>query len=167
MSHVPIARWIVAAVVLYPISALCEAIDLDLKGALDRAHRMAPDAIAARGRVAESNALVIGASLPFANNPEVEIGAGPRLIADRPIDVDARIEQNLEPWRRGSRRGVARTAVDHAQASAAAALRELDLEVSVAFVEVVFSDREFGLWGKRARFIAGATEISRSVEQTC
>jgi cobalt-zinc-cadmium efflux system outer membrane protein len=140
MSHVPIARWIVAAVVLYPISAVCEPIDLDLKGALDRAHRMAPDAIAARGRVAESNARVIGASLPFADNPEVEIGAGPRLIADRAIDVDARIEQNLEPWRRGPRRGVARTEVDHAQASAAAALRELDLEVSVAFVEVVFSE---------------------------
>ena len=141
MSHVPIAWLIAAALVFRSIPAVSEPIDLDLKGALERAHRMAPEAIASRGRVAEADALVIGASLPFTSNPEIEIGAGPRLIADRPIDVDARIEQNLEPWRRAARRRVARAEVLHAQASAAAELRELDLEVSAAFVEVLFSER--------------------------
>jgi hypothetical protein len=107
MSHVPIARLIAAALVLRSIPAVSEPIDLDLKGALERAHRMAPEAIASRGRVTEADARVIGASLPFTSNPEIEIGAGPRLIADRPIDVDARIEQNLEPWHRAARRNVA------------------------------------------------------------
>jgi len=141
MLHVPIARWIVAALVLRWVPAVAEPIDLDLSAALERARRVAPEAIAARGRVAEADALVIGASLPFTSNPEVELGAGPRLIADRPIDVDARIEQNLEPWRRAARRSLARAEVDHAKALAAAGLRELDLEVSTAFVEVVFSER--------------------------
>jgi cobalt-zinc-cadmium efflux system outer membrane protein len=141
MSHVLIARSITAALVLYSVPAVAEPIDLDLQGALDRAHRMAPEAIAARGRIAEAGALAISADLPFANNPEIELGAGPRLITGRPVDVDARIEQNLEPWRRGPRRGVARAELDRAQASAAAALRELDLEVSTAFVELVFTER--------------------------
>jgi outer membrane protein, heavy metal efflux system len=141
MSYVPIARWITAALVLHSLPAASEAIDLDLNGALDRAHRMAPDAIAARGRVAEAEAAVLGADLPFTTNPQLELGAGPRLIADRPIDVDARIEQDLEPWRRAPRRRVARADVGHARASVAAALRELDREVGGAFVEVVFADR--------------------------
>jgi len=141
MSHVLIARLTVAALVLHSLPAASESIDLDLPAALDRAHRLAPDAIAARGRVSEAEALAIPADLPFTTNPAIEAGAGPRLISDRPIDVDARIEQDLEPWRRAPRRRVARAEADHARASARAALRELDLEVSAAFVEVVFSDR--------------------------
>src|SRR5512143_740441 len=99
MSHVLIARLTVAALVLHSLPAASESIEIDLPGALDRAHRMTPDAIAARGRVAEAAALAVRADLPFATNPEIEAGAGPRLISGRPIDVDARIEQDLEPWR--------------------------------------------------------------------
>ena len=141
MSHVPIARLTVAALVLHSIPAASEPIDLDLKGALDRAHRLAPDAIAARGQLAQARATVIGADLPFTTNPEIDVGAGPRLTADPPIDVEARIEHNLEPWRRAPRRAVAHAEVDHSRVSADAALRELDLEVSRAFFDVVFSDR--------------------------
>ncbi|HEU4733314.1 MAG TPA: TolC family protein [Kofleriaceae bacterium] len=141
MTRVLTARWIAAALVLHSLPAFSEPIELDLRGALDRAHRVAPEAIAARGRVAEARALVIGAGLPFTSNPEVEIGAGPRLTTDRPIDADARIEQSLEPGRRGARRGLARAEVDRAQALAAAAVRELDLEVSAAFVEALFAER--------------------------
>ena len=141
MSHGLIARLTVAALVLHSRPAASESIELYLPGALDRAHRLAPDAIAARGRVGEAEALAIRADLPFTTNPELEAGAGQRLISDRPIDVDARIEQDLEPWRRAPRRRVARAEAGQARASAAAALRELDLEVSAAFVEVVFSER--------------------------
>jgi cobalt-zinc-cadmium efflux system outer membrane protein len=141
MSHGLIARLTVAALVLHSLPAASEPIEIDLPGALERAHRMAPDAIAARGRVGEAEARVIGADLPFTANPEIEVGAGPRLVADRPIDIDVRIEQNLELWHRAPRRRVARAEAGHARASAEAALRELDLEVSAAFIGVLFSER--------------------------
>jgi cobalt-zinc-cadmium efflux system outer membrane protein len=145
MSHVAIARWTVAALVLHSVPAISEpatseSIDLDLKGALDRAHRLAPDAVAARGQVAQAQATVVGADLPFTTNPAIDVGAGPRLTSDPRIEVEARIEQDLEPWRRAPRRRLAHAEVDHARVAGEAALRELDLEVSTAFFDVVFSD---------------------------
>lgn len=141
MSHVPIARLIAVALVSCAIPVAAERVDLDLNGALERAHRMAPDAIAARGRIIEAQALPVGAGLPFATNPEIDVGVGPRLTSERPFDVEARIDQNLEPWRRGPRRKLALAEVDRARTEADATLRRLDLEVSIAFFEAVFSDR--------------------------
>jgi outer membrane protein TolC len=141
MSPVPFARWIAAALVLHSLSAAAEPIELDLPGALARAHRLAPGAIDARGRVAEADAKMVGARRWFTANPELDAGAGPRLISGSPIDLDARIEQDLEPGRRGPRLRVAHAEAGQARASAAATLRELDREVSAAFVDVLFADR--------------------------
>src|SRR5689334_23380869 len=121
MSAVPIARLIVAALVfpvvhLHAAPARAESLELDLRGALERARRAAPEAIAARGDIAIAEAARAGAELAFTTNPEVEVGAGPRLISDRPIDVEARLEQSLEPWRRGARRRHARAELAHAVA---------------------------------------------------
>lgn len=145
MSHVPIARLTVTALVLHSVPAAAEPqdhqLDLDLQGALDRAHRLSSTAIAARGQLAQAQAAAIGADLAFTTNPEIDVGAGPRLASDSRIDVEARIEQSLEPWRRTPRRRVARADVARAGVSAEAALRELDLEVSTAFFDAVFADQ--------------------------
>src|SRR5689334_2214106 len=111
MSHVPIARLVLAALVLLSPPASAERIEIDLHGALEAAHRAAPGAAAARGRIAEAEAGVVGAGVVFIANPELEGGAGPRLIEGRPLDAALRLEQDLEPWRRGPRREVARAAV--------------------------------------------------------
>jgi cobalt-zinc-cadmium efflux system outer membrane protein len=137
----------VAALVLHSIPAAAGPIDLDLEGALERAHRLSPDAIAARGQVAEAQATAIGADRAFATNPEIDIGAGPRLGRDPPIDIEARIEQSLEPWRREPRRRLARAALDHARISTEAALRTLDIAVSTAFFDAVFSEAAAELAG--------------------
>ncbi|MEO8551739.1 MAG: hypothetical protein ABI678_17300, partial [Kofleriaceae bacterium] len=141
MFHVPFARLSVAALVLHSISAAAEPIDVDLKAALDRAHRFAPAAVAVRGQIAEAEAGVIGASVAFTTNPEVEAGLGPRFTGNRPLDAEVRIEQSLEPWRRGPRRQLARAEVGHATAEGAVALRDLDLAVSFAFYDAVFAGR--------------------------
>jgi cobalt-zinc-cadmium efflux system outer membrane protein len=151
MFHVPIARLAVAALVFHSIPARAEQIAIDLPGAIERAHRAAPEAIASRGQVAIAEANVTRADLPFTSNPEIDGGAGPRLTGLHPIDADIRIDQNLEPWRRGPRRSVARADVVHARAQVDADLRALDLEVAQAFYEALFAEQ--------------ATQLSRRVEQ--
>src|SRR4051812_5876349 len=118
MFDVPFARLTAAALALHSVPASAEPIELDLRGALDRAHRGTPDAVAARGRIAEAEAGVIAANVAFTANPEIEGGAGPRFTTDRPIDAELRIEQDLEPWRRGPRRQLARAEVRLARGEA-------------------------------------------------
>ncbi len=139
MFHVPIARLVVAALLFQSSPALAGQIEIDLPGALARAHKAAPSAIAARGQLAIAQSGVIGANVTFLDNPEIEVGAGPRLTSSRPIDAELRIEQNLEPWRRSPRRRLARAGVAHMQAELDASLRELDLEVASAFYEALFA----------------------------
>lgn len=140
MSHVSIARLTVAALLLHALPATAGQIDLDLSAALDRAHRAAPDAVSARGQIAIAQAAVTGANITFIDNLELEGGGGPRLAASRAIDIDLRIEQNLEPWRRGPRRAVARTGVAQTKAEVDATLRLLDIEVASAFYETLHAE---------------------------
>ncbi len=145
MFHVPFARLIVAALVFHSVSASAESIEVDLHSAVERAHRAAPEAIAARGRIREAEASVLGADVTFTSNPEIEGGTGPRFTGNQPIDAELRIEQDLEPWRRAPRRQLARAQVGKAAAESDAQLRELDLEVTLAFYEALHADREFAL----------------------
>src|SRR3954465_7313115 len=126
MSRLPFARLVAAALLVHSLPGFAGQIDLDLPRALERAHEHAPSAIAGRGDVAIARAAVTGADVTFVENPELEGGLGPRLTPARPFDAELRIEQNLEPWRRSSRRDVARAGVARAQATVGAALRELD-----------------------------------------
>src|SRR5262245_12566375 len=127
MSHASIAWLAWAALVLSSAPAAAERIELDLRGAVERARRAAPEAIAALRRIREAEARLVGASVLFDTNPALEGGAGPRLTSGRPIDADVRLEQELEPGRRGARRGAARAEIAHARAEADVSLRELDL----------------------------------------
>jgi outer membrane protein TolC len=162
MSDVPFAWLTAAALALHAVPASAEPIELDLRGALDRAHRVAPDAIAARGRIAEADAGVIAANVAFTANPELEGGAGPRFTTDRPIDAELRIEQDLEPWRRGPRRQLARAEVRRARGASDSQRRELDLEVSLAFYEARYAELAVEL-AKRAADLAlrGASAAER------
>ena len=79
MSHAPIARLAVAALLLPSVPVFGERLEIDLPTALDRAHQVAPAAVAARGEVTVAQGAVVTAELPFLDNPEIEAGAGPRL----------------------------------------------------------------------------------------
>lgn len=141
MWKVPVARLTMAALALSSFPAAAENLELDLRGAVERAHRFAPEAAAARGHVSEAEAGVLGAAILFTTNPEIEAGAGPRLTPGRPTDAEVRVEQNLEPWRREPRRQVAGAELRQARAEVDRTIRELDLEVSIAFYEALFADR--------------------------
>jgi outer membrane protein TolC len=141
MYSIPIARLALAALLLPSASALGAPLAIDLATALDRAHKLSPTAIAARGDIAVAQGAISTAELPFSDNPEVEAGLGPRLTTARPLDAEVRIEQNLELGRRASRRQLARAGVAQAEAEANATLRALDLEVASTFYEAMFADR--------------------------
>lgn len=160
MSCVPIARLTVAVLLLPSVSASGGPIEIDLPTALDRAHKLSPAAIAARGEVAVAEGAVTTAELAFTENPEVDAGLGPRLTAARPIDADVRIEQNLELGRRTPRRRLARAGVAQAHAEADAALRALDLEVASAFYEAMFAERSAELAQRSEEFAHRAAEAA-------
>lgn len=122
-------------------TAVAETIELDLPTALARAHRAAPEAIAARGDIVRAEAEVAGAAVAFRENPELELGAGPRLQDGHPIDFEVRLAQPLDAGRRGARRAAARAGVARSNALAAATLRELDLVVTDAFADAVYAER--------------------------
>src|SRR6185503_18895170 len=157
MSHVPIARLAVAALLLPSFPVFAGQLEIDLSSALERAHNASPTAIAALGEVAIVQGAVVTAELPFIDNPEIEAGAGPRLTTARPIDAEVRVEQNLELGRRSPRRALARAGVAQAQAEVNAVLRELDLEVASAFYDAMFAERSIGL----AQHAAGAADRRR------
>lgn len=160
MSCVPIARLAVAVLLLPSVPALGGPVEIDLPAALDRAHKLSPAVIAARGEVAVVQGAVTTAELPFTENPEIDAGAGPRLITARPIDADVRIEQNLELGRRGPRRRLAQAGVTQAHAQVDAALRELDLEVASAFYEAMFAERSAELAQRSEDFARNAAEAA-------
>ena len=160
-----IARLTVAALLVHSTSAFAETIEIDLAGAIARAHRAAPDAIAARGRIAQAEAAVIGANVTFVSNPEIEGGIGPRLIASRPIDGDAQLAQDLEPWRRGPRRRLASAERAQAIAENDVALRDLDFEVSLAFYEAVFASQLFDQAKRAEDFAQRAADVAQRRRQ--
>jgi cobalt-zinc-cadmium efflux system outer membrane protein len=141
MSHVVMARLTVAALVLHSCPSDAGPVEIDLRTAIERAHRLAPEAVAAQGRIAEADAEVLGADVAFTTNPEIEGGVGPRFTPGRPLDAEVRLDQSLEPWRREPRRGLARAKRRHAGAELDGELRALDLEVSVAFYEALFAQK--------------------------
>jgi len=148
MSHVPMARLTVAALVLHSCPAAAGHVEIDLRAAIERAHRAAPEAVAAEGRIAEADAAVVGANVAFTTNPEIEGGVGPRFTPARPLDAEVRLDQNLEPWRRGPRRQLARAERHQVGAELDSELRALDLEVSIAFYEALFAQQAAELTGR-------------------
>lgn len=160
MSHVPIARFAVAALFFPSVPVFGGQLEIDLPMALDRAHRASPAAIAARGEIAIAQGAMVTAELHFIDNPEIEAGAGPRLTAARPVDAEVRIEQHLEIGRRSARRSLARAGVAQTQAEVDAALRELDLEVASAFYDALFAERSVELAGRAEELAQRAADAA-------
>lgn len=129
-----------ALLVLCSHPAHAGPLTIDLPTALARARQRAPRAIAAMGRTADARAAGVSARVLFTENPEVQVGAGPRFGDARATQVEAEIGQPLQLGRRGPRIRVADAGVRHAEAVSAAELRELSLEVTNAFSEARYAD---------------------------
>jgi cobalt-zinc-cadmium efflux system outer membrane protein len=140
MWHLSCAAF-AAALVLHLEPVFAGTLTIDLPTALERAHRASPLAAQGRGQIAEAEGGVLGADVLFTSNPELDAGFGPRFVTPRLFDVDARVTQGLDPGRRRPRQALARAELHHARAAVETGLRELDLDVAMAFYEVVHADR--------------------------
>jgi outer membrane protein, heavy metal efflux system len=129
-----------ASLLLYASAARAGSLRIDLPTALARARSRAPEAIAASARIGEADAARAGARILFSQNPELEVGAGPRFGTPRTTQLEARIAQRFEPGRRGARIRVADAGVQHARALGDAELRALSFEVATVFYEARAAD---------------------------
>lgn len=134
---------------------------LDLPTALALAHANSPTLAAARQRVAEARGELTSATLLLPENPEVEVGAGPRWldagVAGRRVSVEAGISQRLEiGGQRAARIGGARASVSSAEAEVEAAVRSVDLAVATAFWEAMAAE-------ERSRIAAEHEALAREL----
>ncbi len=111
---------------------------LTLEEALERARRSAPAGIAARMRIDEARGRAIGASLPFASNPTVDVEAGRRSGGTSSTDYGLEVGQELElPQRRRARIDAAQAGVTQEEQRARETERETLREVATAFLRAV------------------------------
>lgn len=139
-SHVRARLACAALLLIFAHPAHAGPLRIDLPTAVARARERAPEAVAALARIGEARARRAGAAVWFTQNPEVEIGAGPRFGSERTVSIEGQITQQLEPTRRGARRRVADAEVAHARALGDAELRALSFEVANVFLEARFAD---------------------------
>jgi cobalt-zinc-cadmium efflux system outer membrane protein len=100
-----------AAVCLHAGTAAAQARITSLADVLSRARERAPDIVSARLAVDETRGRLLGASLRFQTNPEIDVALGNRNAAGaRYTDFELAFAQSLEP---GTRR-VARVDAAHA-----------------------------------------------------
>src|SRR5262245_24550032 len=106
-----------------------QTLTLDLPGSLQLAREQSPALQARRLRLEEARGLLDEASLPFASDPELELGAGRRHAPDshdRSTDWSIALRQQLEPaGRRDARIGAAASEVEAERAAGGDALRTL------------------------------------------
>jgi cobalt-zinc-cadmium efflux system outer membrane protein len=143
MSRVRRARLYGAAWCLLLIGeAAAEPIELDLPGAIARAAQRAPEGVEARGRVGEAEARRVDAGVRWRDNPELEVGAGPRFGGggSTEVDVSVRLGQGFTRGR-GARQALAAAGVAQAQAEQAAVDRALAREVALGFYAALHADR--------------------------
>lgn len=119
-----------------------QSYELTLDQALALARAQSPSIEIARARIDEARANRQTADIVLRSNPTVEIGAGPRMSADRTTtDVDISIAQSFGVGRqRGARARVADAEIEQKSADADNVLRELLYGVAVAFLRTQYAE---------------------------
>lgn len=154
------ARWSIAALLALYASASAETLTIDLPTAVSLARQRAPEAVAALGRIGEATAARSGATVPFTQRPEVQIGAGPRFGTDRTLNLQAQISQSLELGRRSARVAVAEAELAHARALGEAELRRLAFEVSTVYSDARHADLVVELASRTQEVATRAVEVA-------
>ena len=153
-----------ALVVAFGTSGRAQENPLSLSQSLVIARERAPGLIAARARVAEAQAALVGASLQL-DNPELDGSVGPRFAdgAARQFDFGIGLSQMFEHGaRRKARTAAATEGVAAAEARLLVAERDVLREVSLAFLDAQFLQRQHALL---LDAITIATEAQRIAER--
>lgn len=148
-------------------AAADDAKALDLPSALALARGKSPALDAARRRVGEARGELTGASVLVIENPEVEVGAGPRLldpgVSGNQLALEAGMSQRLEvAGQRGYRIGRARAEVASAQAEFEAAARALDLAVATGFWQALAAAERARIAGEHEALARELLDIAQA-----
>ncbi len=143
---------------------------LDLRSAIALARARNPALGASRARVAEARGELTGAAVLLRENPEVELGAGPRWLdaagSNRQLGLEASVSQRLEvAGQRGRRVDRASAEVAAAEAEADAAGRTLDLAVATAFYRALGAQERVRIAGEHERLARELLEIARARDE--
>lgn len=143
MQH-PVAATLVAALLAWPrFSAAEDTLTFD--EALARARERAPAIVAARSAIEEARGRLTGASVLLRDNPEVEGGAGARLIQNGDLlEANLGVRQVFElGGQRGARMAGATAAVAREGANSADVTRRVLRDAGVAFWRAIHAaDRQ-------------------------
>jgi outer membrane protein, heavy metal efflux system len=151
-----------AVVWAVPVSA--QVSPLTLEQALDRARQRAAQIVAARDRIEEARARMVGASLLLQENPVVSGAAGPRSSALRnTTDFDVTISQGFElGGQRSARIEGAQAGIERETANNRNVTRTLLREVSLAFVRSLAAQERVRLTQSAHKL---ADDLRQSVER--
>jgi cobalt-zinc-cadmium efflux system outer membrane protein len=161
VALVATALWVI------PGGASPEAsLKLDLRGAIDMAHKNHASVEAARRRIGEARGDLTGARVLLPENPELEIGVGPRFRPSpetgRSLDMDASLSQRLEiAGQRSHRIARARAEVATGESDAEVALRGLDVAVATAFFQALATRERVEIAGEHQRLAQDLSDIAQ------
>lgn len=113
---------------------------LTFEDTLERARQATPAIVAARMRVEEARARLVGASIPFTTNPTVDVEAGRRSGGTSSTDVGIEVGQDIDlPRRRNARVDAVRAGVTQEEQRARDVERESLREVATVFFRALES----------------------------
>ncbi|HVR40081.1 MAG TPA: TolC family protein [Thermoanaerobaculia bacterium] len=135
---------------------------LTFEEAITRARASAPAVVAARMRIDETRARVIGASLPLATNPTMDVEAGRRTGAATTTDYGIALAQDFElPARRRARIDSARAGVTQEEQRAREIEREVLREVATTFLRAVEARERAGTAASGKQLADEALQIAQ------
>ena len=140
MKHL-LAAVCAAALTVGPRLAVAEEITLTLDEALARARQRAPAIMAARAAIDEARGRLTGASVLLRDNPEIEAGAGARVIeSGQLLEANLGVRQVFElGGRRAARVASATAGVARESANSADVTRLVLRDTAVAFWGAVYA----------------------------
>ncbi|MBI4817456.1 MAG: TolC family protein [Deltaproteobacteria bacterium] len=138
---------------------------LELAAAVARARANNPLVAAARLRIGEARGDLIGASVLLADNPEVELAAGPRLPGRgeaTTIAIELGASQRFElGGQRSHRLDKARAEVEASSATAADVERVIDLAVAETFFEALAAAERLRLAEQNEQLASQLLELAQ------
>ena len=146
-----------AVVCLHTAVAAAQGRDLTLAEVLARARDQAPEIVGARLALEEARGRLLGASIRFQANPEIDAALGNRNGPDtRFTDFELGLSQGFEPGRRSARIAGANAAIARSSANVDEVTRTVLRLAASAYYRAVHAN-------ERIRLLSAAHELAASV----
>jgi cobalt-zinc-cadmium efflux system outer membrane protein len=143
------------------VPARAQSRPLSLAEVLARAREQAPRVVSARLTLEEARARLVGASLRFQTNPELDAAVGTRQAATgRSTDLELGLAQMFEPrGRRSARSALANATIERSTAGVVEATRLVLRDAASAFYRALHAS-------ERIRMLGAAEDLASAVHQS-